>query len=132
MRTAVALLFPALAAARIHHLVLKNDPRSVFSIESFGFVKDGKVEIRVHDVSVHPANANHSMGFLLFPSSNDASTSAVVDELAESKKCALGTESQEVMVMDISSPTTWCVSPLVAPPAATRAHSHPPLSPPQG
>ena len=104
---ATALLLPCLAIARIHHLVLKNDPRSVFSIESFGFVKDGKVEIRVHDVSVHPANTNHTMGFLLYPSPSDASTSAVVEELSESKQCAIGAQSSEIMVMDISSPSTW-------------------------
>lgn len=121
MRPLTTLLLPFLVAARIHHLVLKKDPRSAFSIESFGFVKDGKVEIRVHDVSVSPAG-NHTMGFLLFPSNNDAATSAVVEELIASKKCAVHTASKEVTPIDISDPATWCVpSPRHPSPCASSA-----------
>ena len=86
MRAVAALLLPFLAAARIHHLVLNQDSRAVFSIENFGFVAGGRVEIRVHDVSVSPASANHTMGFLLFPSTSDASTSAAVDMLLAKKE----------------------------------------------
>ena len=79
------LILPLPTVSLIHHLVLDRDARAVFSIETFGFLNGGKVEIRVHDVSVWPDTANHTMGFLLFPSLNDASTSAAVDMLLRNK-----------------------------------------------
>ncbi len=103
MRTAALLLLLPCAFARIHHLVLKNDPRFAFSIETFGFQKDGNVEIRVHDIAVHPAGVNHTLGFILFPSTNDASTNAVVEDLVVNKNCALKSTAEGVRVMEITA-----------------------------
>ena len=37
----------------IHHLSIHNDDRTVFKIETFGFVEGGKMEIDILDFSLH-------------------------------------------------------------------------------
>jgi hypothetical protein len=103
MRAAALLLLCSGALARIHHLTIKKDPRFAFSIETFGFQRDGVVEIRVHDISVYPEGVNHTLGFLLFPSPNDASTNAVVEDLVVNKNCALKSTADGVRVMPITA-----------------------------
>ncbi len=65
---AAVLLLAALPAAhaRIHSLNIKGDSRFAFSIESFGFVDGGSVDLDIHDVSVTPAGSEALMGAWCF------------------------------------------------------------------
>ena len=62
LAAAALLAAPALVQARIHSLSIKDDSRFAFSIESFGFVDGGSVDLDIHDVSVKPAGAEVLMG----------------------------------------------------------------------
>ena len=91
LRAAVAALGLAAATARIHHLQINNDPRFAFSIESFGFLVGGTVNVRIHDVSATPAG-EHLMGFVVYRTGNEADVERQIEILREKDQCALMAE----------------------------------------
>lgn len=67
MRGSTAFLAAAVAAvghARIHHLVIKDDTRFAFSIESFGFLDKGEMTIQPSQISAEPAGSRVGEGAL--------------------------------------------------------------------
>lgn len=102
-----ALALAAPAAARIHSLHIVDDPRSVFSIESFGFMNGGRFELDIHDVSVKGATDadKPKMGFVVYPALTEAAVNQQIDALLASGQCAL--ELDGALVIDISEPNTW-------------------------
>jgi G protein-coupled receptor 107 len=106
--TALALACVASTAlARIHHLHIQNDPRFAFSIESFGFESGGEMEISIHDVKAEPADAEHRMGFVLFPAQSESNVAADIDSLIVKNGCALDYSSAQIYVIDVSDKTKW-------------------------
>ena len=104
---AAAALLLAPAAARIHSLTIKDDPRFVWSIESFGFFDGGKIDLALRGVSATPAGAGHRMGFVVFPTASVASYEAHVKYLEDSKVCALDAAPVGALVINVSDPRDW-------------------------
>jgi len=105
-----ALLAAGVAQARIHHLSISNDNRFAFSIESFGFLEGGSMDISIRDLHVEPASEAHRMGFVLFPAMSESSVSADVDALIARAGCALDFAPESgntISVIDMSNPLTW-------------------------
>jgi hypothetical protein len=104
---AAAALLLAPSAARIHSLTIKDDPRFVWSIESFGFFDGGKIDLALRSVSATPAGAGHRMGFVVFPTASVASYEAHVKYLEDSKVCALDAAPVGALVINVSDPRDW-------------------------
>ena len=41
----ILILFVAQVKGLIHNLKIRNDDRTIFKIETFGFIKDGRMEL---------------------------------------------------------------------------------------
>ena len=41
----IVILFIAKVQGLIHNLKIRNDDRAIFKIETFGFIKDGRMEL---------------------------------------------------------------------------------------
>jgi hypothetical protein len=97
------------ARARIHSLRIVDDSRFAFSIESFGFLDGGSVDLDIHDVSIKPAGQPALMGFVVFPAMTEASVNQKIDELIESGICAMdpGRAPKGSLVINISDVSTW-------------------------
>jgi hypothetical protein len=52
----------AVCHARIHRLVIKDDTRFAFSIESFGFLDKGEMTIKSSQISAEPAGSRVGEG----------------------------------------------------------------------
>jgi hypothetical protein len=102
LAVAACLLGPA--AARIHALTIQNDPRRVFSIEPFGFLQGGQLEMTVSGLSSTPAGP-HRMGFVCLPVTTEGEVGAYIAELQRTSICALDLELAAA-VLDLSN---WCV-----------------------
>ena len=101
---------------RIHSLHVQDDSRSVFSIESFGFLDGGSVDLDIHDVSVKglekDANGKPEkamMGFVVYPAITEASVNEHIDELVSKGICAMepGRAPRGSLVINLSEPSTW-------------------------
>lgn len=97
------------AHGRIHSLHITSDPRAAFSIESFGFLDGGKVDLDIHDVSVS-TEASVKMGFVVYPASTEASVNEHIDALLSSGVCALDEPPPGSLVINLSEKSTWCVA----------------------
>ena len=105
---AAALLSLAPAAlARIHSLNIEDDPRAVFSIESFGFMDGGSVDLDIHDVSVKPEGAEAQMGFVIYPAVTEAAVNEHIDALLAAGECALDKPPPGSSTIDLSKKSTW-------------------------
>jgi hypothetical protein len=107
---------PLLAEGRIHSLKIVDDTRSVFSIESFGFLDGGSVDLDIHDVSVKGLEKDASgktekamMGFVVYPAITEASVNEHIDELVSKGICAMepGRAPRGSLVINLSEPSTW-------------------------
>jgi hypothetical protein len=104
---AALALLAATASGKIHHLIIKNDPRYAFSIESFGFLQGGSVSIRVHDVAASPPDVHHMMGFVLYPTSTESRIAEQIDTLITRRQCALDAENEGIYIINASDPAAW-------------------------
>lgn len=107
LRALLATSLLALSAARIHHLVIKNDPRFAFIIETFGFLNGGTIELDIKDVAVYPADKPHYMGFVVFPVTVVEEANIYVEKLIQSRECAVEYPPVGSLVINISDPSTW-------------------------
>lgn len=106
---AAAALLAAGVEARIHSLNIKDDPRFAFSIESFGFLDGGKVDLDIHDVQISPADSGEPpiAGFVVYPASTEAAVNEHIDALVSNGICALDVPPPGSLVINISDPSTW-------------------------
>ena len=104
---ALAAALPGAAQAKVHHLTITNERRFAFSIESFGFLPGGTVSVHVHDVSASPADAAHTMGFVLYPTTTESRIAEQVELLVADRGCALDASNEGVVKVNISDPATW-------------------------
>lgn len=104
-----ALLLLQQAAGRIHHLEIKNDGRFAFSIESFGFEEGGRLDFDLQDISATPSDARHRMGMIIYPTTTESRVAETIDSLILARACALDTAREDVVVVNVSDPSRWCV-----------------------
>lgn len=107
LHTLFAASLLALSSARIEHLVIKNDPRFAFIIETFGFLNGGTIELDIKDVSVMPADKPHYMGFVVFPVTVIEEANMYVEKLIQNRECALEYPPVGSLVINISDPSSW-------------------------
>ena len=49
----IVILFIAKVQGLIHNLKIRNDDRTIFKIETFGFIKDGRMELgELHYINI--------------------------------------------------------------------------------
>jgi hypothetical protein len=101
------LLALILTHGRIHNLKIVDDPRTVFSIESFGFSDGGRFEIDVHDIAVAPAGQPVLMGFVIYPALTEAAVNEHVEALIASGLCALDFPPPGALMINVSDKSTW-------------------------
>ena len=106
-RRLLALALPALAAGRIHSLSIQDDPRAVFSIESFGFADGGSVDLDVHDVSVYPETEDAQIGFVIYPAMTEAAVNEHIEALLAKGLCALDEPPAGSTTIDLSKKSSW-------------------------
>ena len=104
---ALAVVLPALVAGRIHHLDIQDDPRQVFSIESFGFMDGGSVDLDIHDVSVYPETDEAQIGFVIYPAMTEAAVNEHIDALLAKGLCALDEPPPGSTSIDLSKKSSW-------------------------
>lgn len=101
----------------IHKLIIRNDDRDLFKIETFGFVAGGVINITVNDFSVHDyshpqfSNKSHPwVGFLLRKSSSESAAQQDIESSIEEGTCILETRTKDDLFIDLSDQSTWPLS----------------------
>ncbi|XP_068770800.1 protein GPR107 isoform X2 [Struthio camelus] len=82
----LALLWAGPAAARVHHLTLKDDVRQKVHLNTFGFFKDGFMKVNVSNLSLKPPvgsdeKSNSAVGFSLDRTRNDGFSTYLDEEV---------------------------------------------------
>ncbi|KAM8796646.1 protein GPR107 [Eudromia elegans] len=82
----LALLCAGRAAARVHHLTLKDDVRQKVHLNTFGFFKDGFMKVNVTNLSLKPPvsaddKSSSSVGFSLDRTRNDGFSTYLDEEV---------------------------------------------------
>ncbi|XP_025905308.1 protein GPR107 isoform X2 [Nothoprocta perdicaria] len=82
----LALLCAGRAAARVHHLTLKDDVRQKVHLNTFGFFKDGFMKVSVSNLSLKPPvdaddKSSSSVGFSLDRTRNDGFSTYLDEEV---------------------------------------------------
>ncbi|XP_035197224.1 protein GPR107 [Oxyura jamaicensis] len=80
----LALLCAGPAAARVHHLTLRDDVRQKVHLNTFGFFKDGFMKVNVSNLSLKPpmsADLGSEVGFSLDRTRNDGFSTYLDEEL---------------------------------------------------
>ncbi|XP_013794289.1 protein GPR107-like [Limulus polyphemus] len=67
----ILYLFSYSVEGRIHHLKLLNDGRKYFTVSTFGFLKGGKLDIQVNELSFYTSHSEAKFGFSLSRSISD-------------------------------------------------------------
>ncbi|XP_068512695.1 protein GPR107 isoform X1 [Anas acuta] len=84
LRLGLALLCAGPAAARVHHLTLRDDVRQKVHLNTFGFFKDGFMKVNVSNLSLKPpmsAAKGTEVGFSLDRTRNDGFSTYLDEEL---------------------------------------------------
>ncbi|XP_062446715.1 protein GPR107 [Rhea pennata] len=82
----LALLWAGRAAARVHHLTLKDDVRQKVHLNTFGFFKDGFMKVNVSNLSLKPPagsddKSSSAVGFSLDRTRNDGFSTYLDEEV---------------------------------------------------
>ena len=103
--------------ALVHHLTIREDERSLFKIETFGFFGGGEMNFTLSDFSltkssgekIGNANNNKAMriGFLMRKSSSETASQQDLEKTIENKECILDHTTAEDVVIDISDEKSW-------------------------
>eukprot|EP01041_Mallomonas_annulata_P005494 gene5494-11063_t len=96
----------------VHELMIRNDPRDIFMIQTFGFVSGGIVNITVNDFSLTDVRQgiNSSLlrvGFILRKSSSESSAQQDLEMIVEQGACILNNAGPDDYVIDFSKQSTW-------------------------
>ncbi|KAJ7564969.1 hypothetical protein O6H91_02G042000 [Diphasiastrum complanatum] len=88
------------ASAEIRHVSIKDDSRSLIMFEKFAFGRDGRLEITVSNLGVHPAASSSEpdlsvMGFFL--ATEEALVQIILETDGEQSRCVL--ENDKIRVL---------------------------------
>ncbi|XP_013788341.1 protein GPR107-like isoform X1 [Limulus polyphemus] len=70
----IFILFSGIVEGRKHHLTLTKDVRRYFTVSTFGFLKGGKLDVQVNELSFVPPNFETKFGFTLIRTNSDSVT----------------------------------------------------------
>eukprot|EP00605_Chrysophyceae_sp_TOSAG23-4_P001030 GSChrysophyteH1.ASY1.ANO1.1132.1 assembled CDS len=85
----------------IHHLVIEEDSRHLFKIESFGFDIGGVMELKLSDFSMN-GGATLPMGFVMRRSDSESQSEGDMEATIEQSLCPFVTVEPEDVLIDIS------------------------------
>eukprot|EP00607_Mallomonas_marina_P009512 CAMPEP_0182419110 /NCGR_PEP_ID=MMETSP1167-20130531/3509_1 /TAXON_ID=2988 /ORGANISM="Mallomonas Sp, Strain CCMP3275" /LENGTH=483 /DNA_ID=CAMNT_0024593745 /DNA_START=99 /DNA_END=1550 /DNA_ORIENTATION=+ len=107
-----AFFYIGSVASLVHNLVIRNDPRNLFKIETFGFIPGGKINITVEDFSLGAVKSgtNSSLlqtGFILRKFSSETAAEQDLEMIMEEMKCILNHPGEDDYVIDLSNQKTW-------------------------
>ncbi len=125
----------------IHHLSIHNDDRTVFKIETFGFVEGGKMKIDILDFSLHfttkqlddykqvvsatPANHTLSSEITLLPNEHKNSTKHMNHPVTQPVARPRSTNTTRPGTQPVSKPVSSNTTKPVTTPNATKPVSKP-------
>ena len=96
----------------IHSLVVQNDYRHFFEIETFGFRVGGQLNITVEDFTINHIthlqreNLTYKVGFMLRPSNNQIDYMKDFDQSSQ-KACIFDDIKPNDIILDLSNPLCW-------------------------
>lgn len=94
----------------IQNLIIQNDYRNIFEIESFGFLVGGKLNITIYDFTInhliHKENISYKVGFMLRPSKNQIDDMKDFDQSSQ-KSCIFDDIHLNDIILDLSNPSDW-------------------------
>lgn len=104
-------LFPFYSFSLIHNLIIKNDYRNLFEIETFGFRVGGKLNITIEDFTInhnlnHKENITYKIGFMLRPSNNQIDDMKDFDQSSQIA-CIFDNIQTNDIILDLSKPSHW-------------------------
>lgn len=114
-RLLISLCFLVISRSLVHRLVISNDDRNIFKIETFGFVGGGMMNISLSDFSIAshsklekatPAEANR-IGFIMRKASSESAAQQDLEKTIEKNQCILDNVQKDDFVVDISDEETW-------------------------
>ena len=97
----------------IHKLIISNDGRDIFKIETFGFVSGGLMDISVSDFYLqegknHISNATMPrVGFIMRRSSSESLAQQDFEMAIESNNCILDNPGKHDIIFDMSNRKSW-------------------------
>ena len=94
----------------IHHLVIKDDSRPLFEIETFGFYVGGSLNITIRDFSIQHDKkgvANHRIGLLLRSASSENEAQKELETIVEQGGCIFDKKREDDIFMDLSDTSEW-------------------------
>ena len=113
---AVVLLLSR-ASSLVHHLVIKNDDRALFKIETFGFLGGGTMNLTLSQFSlskksgekIRNNNNNKDMriGFVMRRAESESASQQDLEHTIENKECLLDHVTPDDFMVDISDEKNW-------------------------
>lgn len=131
----VVVLLNCLANGLVHHLVIHNDDRNVFKIETFGFISGGSISITLTDFSMHEPKKSHvsglqnpverrlgsskdsnssssatkpmHLGFIMRHAESESDAQQDLETIVERNQCILDKTAKRDIFLDLSNPETW-------------------------
>ena len=104
----------ALAQSLVHRLVIANDDRSIFKIETFGFVGGGMMNITLSDFSIASVSktdkiqsGTRRIGFIMRKANSESAAQQDLEKTIERSRCILDNPQKDDFVVDLSSDTDW-------------------------
>ncbi|KAM4020825.1 protein GPR107 isoform 5-T5 [Anomaloglossus baeobatrachus] len=112
----LSLLLLPLCTARVHHLVLKDDPRQKVRLNTFGFFTDGYMNVTVTSLSIKgfsnlPEVGNWLFGFSLDRTKNDGFSTYLDQELHDCILKKMDSRPKDAALLQLNfSDRSVCVS----------------------
>lgn len=100
----------------VHHLVIKNDDRNIFKIETFGFIGGGMMNITLTDFSIASSTKQgkdtvkpfpNSIGFIMRKASSESAAQQEMEKNIEQSKCILDNLQKDDFFLDLSGSGSW-------------------------
>jgi G protein-coupled receptor 107 len=100
----------------VHHLVIKNDDRNIFKIETFGFIGGGMMNITLTDFSIASSPKQgkdtvkpfpNSIGFIMRKASSESAAQQEMEKNIEQSKCILDNLQKDDFFLDLSGSGSW-------------------------
>lgn len=99
----------------VHRLVISNDDRNIFKIETFGFVGGGMMNITLSDFSIAShsksdklaSTESHRIGFIMRKASSESAAQQDLEKTIEKSRCILDDVQKDDFVVDLSDEKNW-------------------------
>ena len=102
-----------LAHGLVHDLAIRDDDRSLFKIETFGFFEGGTMNIKVTDFHVNKRTLDKSpmrIGFIMQKSETESQAQEDLEKAIEEGACIIDDLGPDDLFLDLSLESSWHLS----------------------